>query len=149
MTENFDHVQSPRLGQRVPYEGTTVRMFNGEELPEVSVPGQIIFRKDSKILQVYNDVEGGWENVSGGIAGLLTYVGPIPPPAPPAKEGDTWYDSDDMHRQYVHNGEGWVLPPVGMAALEPEVATAISDGVNARIDTTQIKLLQRATHFLY
>jgi len=94
-------------------------MFTGSELPEVSVPGQIIFRTDTKILQVYNDDAGAWEDVAGGVEGTLTYVGEIEPPTPPAKEGDQWYDSANGHRLSIHDGTEFVPILLGADAIDP------------------------------
>jgi len=121
----YDQAQSPRLGQRVPYEGTTVQMFTGTELPEVSVTGQIIWRKDTKILQVYNpDAAGGigaWEDVAGGVEGTLTYVGDTKPATPPGKTDDIWYDTANGHLLHIHDGTDFQPAPLGLAALDPEV----------------------------
>lgn len=115
----FDHSQSPRLGQRVPYEGTTVRMFTGTELPEVSVDGQLIFRTDIGILQVYNDAEDAWQDVGAGEIGSLTYVGPTKPTTPPGKEGDSWYDTANGHRLSVHDGDDFQVILLGADAIDP------------------------------
>ena len=98
----FDQAQSPRLGQRVPVESTYVRMFSGEEIPEAAWPGQLIFRSDEQILQIYDGE--AWEDITGGDLGQLTFVGPTVPISQHA--GDVWYNTDDDNRQYVAMGGG-------------------------------------------
>ena len=93
----FDQAQSPRLGQRVPVESTYVRMFAGAEIPEAAWPGQLIYRIDDQILQIFDG--DAWEDVTGGQVGQLTFVGPTPPVA--QSVGDVWYDTSDSNRQYV------------------------------------------------
>src|SRR5262245_58671040 len=108
----FDQAQSSRLGQKTPIESTYVQIYTGTELPEAAWPGQLVFRSDQKILQVRNgDADGGkgaWEDVSGGIAGHLTFVGEEMPDEGPFTEGDNWYDSAHGMKQYVWNGTAWV-----------------------------------------
>jgi len=127
----FDHAQSPRLGQRVPYEGTTVMMFSGVDLPEVSVTGQIIYRTDTQGLQVYNGE--AWEDVVGGVAGLLTFVGPEPPVA--QSIGDLWFDSNDGNHPYraAATGTGsWTSLRDGSIAFAQATADgAASDAADA------------------
>lgn len=130
MTE-FDQAQSPRLGQRTAYEGTTVRMFTGEELPEVSVVGQIIYREDTSILQVYNGE--GWADVTGGVAGAITFVGDTMPATPPAKEGDSWYDSDNGHALWVHDASGFQQITFGAGALDPALVTVLDQSVSGYV----------------
>lgn len=152
----FDQAQSPRLGQRTPYEGTTVRQFTGEELPEVSVDGQIIFRKDTNILQVYSEEDAAWQDVAGGEAEQLTYVGDTAPPTPPAKENDLWYDTAHGHKLWYHDGLDWTEALLGTEAFEPEVQEALTTAVDAHVianqatvDISTVKLYQSRTHMIY
>ncbi len=108
----YDQAQSPRLGQRTPVESTYVRMFTGSEIPEAAWPGQLIFRTDTKILQVYDGE--AWEDVAGGVAGQLTFIGPTQPVAQNA--GDTWYDTSDNHKLYVWDGDSWEVAMAGAVA---------------------------------
>lgn len=112
----FDQAQSPRLGQRTPIESTYVQIFDVDpdsitaDLVEAAWPGQLIFRRDLSILQIFNGDLDAWEDVTAGIAGHLTFVGPEPPIA--NEVGDTWYDDDDGYKQYVWtgalpDGQGW------------------------------------------
>jgi len=98
----YDQAQSPRLGQRVPVESTFVRMFSGDEIPEAAWPGQIIYRNEEQILQIYNGES--WENVTAGITGQLTFVGDSPPIA--QHEGDIWFNTADNNRMYVAHSVG-------------------------------------------
>lgn len=100
----FDHAQSPRLGQKTSVESTTVTMFDGVEIPEAAWVGQMIYRKDRQVLQVYTE-EGAFEDVIGGTFGVLTYVGPDMPET--GELNDLWYDSDDNYTLYIHNGTIW------------------------------------------
>lgn len=108
----YDQAQSPRLGQRVPVESTYVRMFSGAEIPEAAWPGQIIFRTDTKILQVFDG--DAWEDVAGGVAGQLTFIGTDQPVA--QSVGDTWYDTDDGYKLYVWDGTTWSVAVAGAVA---------------------------------
>ena len=98
----YDQAQSERLGQRTPVTSTSVRMFSGDEIPEAAWPGQIIYRNDDQILQIFNGI--GWEDVTGGDLGQLTFVGPTPPLA--EHVGDIWLDSSDSNRMYVAQSVG-------------------------------------------
>lgn len=98
----YDQAQSPRLGQRSPVESTYVRMFTGGELPEAAWPGQLIFRLDEQILQVYDG--DAWQDVTGGDVGQLTFVGSSVPVA--QSIGDIWYNTADGNRQYVAKSVG-------------------------------------------
>lgn len=117
----YDQAQSPRLGQKTPVESTTIRMFDGTEIPEASWMGQMIYRNDLQILQVFNG--SAWENVVGSVAGLLTFVGPSVPTSQNA--GDLWYDSDDDHKLYRAASAGadaiaageWEAVLIGNAAI--------------------------------
>lgn len=136
----YDQAQSARLGQPTAVESTYVRMFSGDELPEVSWTGQLIFRSDSKILQVFDGT--AWEDVAGGVAGQLTFVGPDEPVANAI--GDTWYDSDDGHKQYLWtgappDGQGWVVVTAAggnktTPGPNPPVGPAIGDGWLSTVD---------------
>jgi hypothetical protein len=110
----FDQAQSPRLGQRTPVESTYVRMFSGTEIPEAAWPGQLIFRSDEKILQVYDGEAEAWTDVAGGVAGQLTFIGATQPVA--QSVGDTWYDSDDNYKLYVWDGSSWNVAVAGAVA---------------------------------
>jgi hypothetical protein len=113
---SFDQAQSPRLGQRTTVESTVVRMFAGVEIPEAAWRGQLIYRTDTQNLQVYNGT--AWEDVVGGIQGLLTFVGPDEPTA--LNEGDLWYDTDDGNKLYRWDGAVWIEMPFGSSAIDPE-----------------------------
>lgn len=101
-------------------------MFSGVEIPEAAWTGQMIYRTDTQMLQVYNGE--AWEDVVGGVAGLLTYVGPDQPVT--GNAGDLWYDSDDGHKLYRHDGVIWVSLAMGPGALADGAVTApkILDG---------------------
>jgi hypothetical protein len=92
----FDQAQSARLGQKTPIESTYVQIYSGDELPEASWPGQIIYRSEEQFLQVFNG--NAWEDVVGGHAGTLTFVGPVPPVSQTV--GDVWFDSSDANHMY-------------------------------------------------
>src|SRR5678815_4365009 len=98
----YDQAQSPRLGQRTPVESTYVRMFSADEIPEAAWPGQLIYRNETQGLQIFNG--NAWEDVVGGVAGVLTFIGPTPPVA--QHVGDLWFDSSDDNRMYVATSVG-------------------------------------------
>src|SRR3954462_4087398 len=113
----FNQAQSARLGQPTATDSTYVQIFDVDpdtptaDLVEVAWPGMLIFRKDISILQIYNAELSAWEDVAGGVAGHLTFVGPTEPVA--NQIGDTWFDDDDGYKQYVWDGGTWV--PVSAA----------------------------------
>lgn len=109
----FDQAQSPRLGQRTQVESTYVRMFSGVEIPEAAWPGQIIYRTDLQILQVYTEA-GAWEDVVSGDPGVLTFVGPSIPTS--VSIGDMWFDTDDHYKLYVARIAG--ANAIGVGAWE-------------------------------
>lgn len=119
----FDQAQSPRLGQRTPIESTIVQIFDVDpatptaDLIEAAWPGMLIFRQDIGILQIYNGEMGAWQDVAGGVAGQLTYVGPDEPAGGPFRVGDVWYDSDAGYKPYVWNGTAWV-PTAGAGGIQ-------------------------------
>jgi hypothetical protein len=129
----YDQAQSPRLGQRVPIESTYVQIFDVDpatptaDLVEAAWPGQLIYRNDLGILQIYDGIAHAWRDVGspGGAGGSLTYVGPDMPVGT-FNLGDQWYDTDDGYRQWVWAGSppSWQNPN---AALE----TAISGNADA------------------
>jgi hypothetical protein len=128
----FDHAQSPRLGQPVPAEHTSVLMFDGAELPEISWFGQLIYRSDLQILQVFNGT--AYEDVVGGVFGILTFVGPAPPIS--EHPGDLWFDTSDQHKLYraaitgadaITTGEWELVRDQGIDAA----LTAASDAAEA------------------
>ena len=124
----FDHQQSPRLGQKTQVESTAIRMFSGEEIPEAAWAGQMIYRTDSQEIQVFNGE--AWEDVVGGTAGLLTFVGPV---APVAKNvGDLWFDTTQGHLSHRWNGTSWVALPAGLDSLDNDVTAR---GLGAQITT--------------
>ena len=98
----FDQAQSPRLGVRAPVESTSVRMFAGGEIPEAAWPGQLIYRSDDQILQIFNG--DAWEDVTGGDLGQLTFVGPTPPVS--QHPGDIWFNTSDGNRMYIARSVG-------------------------------------------
>src|SRR4051812_13568190 len=110
----YDQAQSPRLGQRVPVESTYVRMFAGTEVPEAAWPGQLIFRTDEQILQIYDGEAEAWTDVAGGVAGQLTFIGPTQPVA--QSVGDTWYDTSDNYKLHVWDGTTWNVAVAGAVA---------------------------------
>jgi len=93
----YDQAQSRRLGQRTPVENSYVRMFSADEIPEAAWEGQLIYRNETQGLQIFNG--NAWEDVVGGAAGVLTFIGPTPPVA--QHVGDLWFDSSDDNRMYV------------------------------------------------
>jgi hypothetical protein len=135
----IDQAQSSRLGQRVAPESTYVQIFDVDpatptsDLVEAAWPGMLIFRMDIGILQIFNGTAGAWQDVAGGVAGKLTYVGPDEPvESPPAvvfAEGDIWFDDDDGFKQYV-----WALTPT--PHWEPVVAGIASHSQGANTDGT-------------
>ena len=96
----YDQAQSARLGQPTPIESTFVQIFSGVEIPEAAWPGQLIFRDDQQILQIFNGDQ--WEDISPG--GTLTFVQPGVPTS--QNIGDTWIDTDDGNRLYVSQSVG-------------------------------------------
>jgi hypothetical protein len=110
----YDQAQSPRLGQRTPVESTYVQIFDVDpttpeaDLLEVAWPGMLIFRSDLHILQIYNGTLNAWEDVAGGVAGQLTYVGAVEPTGPALNEGDIWFDTSAGYAQSVYHGGVWV-----------------------------------------
>jgi hypothetical protein len=116
----YDQAQSPRLGQPTPVESTYVQIFDVDpatltaDLVEAAWPGQLIFRQDRSILQIYNGPMQAWQDVAGGIAGQLTYVGADAPTGSDFNLGDTWYDSDDSYQAYVWDGTAWVKTSGGI-----------------------------------
>lgn len=130
----FDHAQSPRLGQPTPVESTVVRIFTGVEIPEAAWTGQMIFRSDTQNLQVFTGT--AWEDVVGGIPGLLTFVGPTAPLA--VNLGDLWYDSSDGHSLHRWDGEFWQLIPFGSSAIADGAITGAkvaSDAIDGKMIT--------------
>jgi len=126
---DFDQAQSPRLGQPTPVEATSVRMFSGSTIPEAAWAGQLIYRTDTQMLQVYNGT--AWEDVVGGAAGLLTYVGPDAPSGS-LSTGDLWFDSDDGHKLYRWDGSAWVsVQDAGIATAIDAANSAASDAADA------------------
>lgn len=116
----YDQAQSPRLGQRTPVESTYVQIVDVTpgndipDLPEASYPGQLIYRNDLGILQIWSYEEDTWVSVAGGIAGQATYVGPEEPTGTGFSIGDAWYDSDANYKLYVWNGTDWVPSAAGI-----------------------------------
>lgn len=106
----FNQAQSTRLGQRTPVESTYVQMYTGTELPEAAWHGQMIYRTDDQVLQIYDifaaDGLGAWREVVSGQAGQLTFVG-AEEPVGAFSVGDVWYDSDDAYKQYIWDGDSW------------------------------------------
>jgi hypothetical protein len=136
----FDQAQSPRMGQRVPVESTYVQIFDVDpstptaDLVEAAWPGQLIFRMDIGILQIFNGVADAWQDVAGGVAGKLTYVGPDEPvenpPAVVFSEGDIWFDDDDDFKPYVWDGTSWQPSAGGIKTFHqdtPPVSSSIGD----------------------
>jgi hypothetical protein len=129
-----DQSQSSRLGQPVPVESTYVRMFDVDpntpdaDLIEASWPGQLIYRTDTSILMVFKD--GGWEEVAGGVAGQVSYVGDTMPVGGSYTIGDTWYHAPEM-TPYVWDGDSWEPTAGGgiktFRQPEPPISTAIGD----------------------
>lgn len=112
----YDHAQSPRLGQPVAPESPGIRMFDGEEIPEVSFTGQIIYRKDTQQIQVFNGV--AWEEVIGGVLDRQTFVGDTAPdPASGLHLDDLWYDSSNDMALSIWNGSEWVQFVQGNTAV--------------------------------
>jgi hypothetical protein len=118
----YDQAQSPRLGQRVPVESTYVQIFDVDpdtptaDLVEAAYPGMLIYRSDTSQLYVYDSDHAAWQDVAGGIAGHLTFVGPEAPTASDISIGDTWFDDDAHYKQYVWDGEAWQPAAAGGGA---------------------------------
>jgi hypothetical protein len=55
------------------------------------------------------------------------------------KKGDTWFDTDDGNKVYVHNGTDFVPVPFGSSAIASKAITSaqIADAVNTAISTAQ------------
>jgi hypothetical protein len=117
----IDQGQSPRLGQRAPVEGTYVQIFDLDpatddvlEPVEAPWPGQLIFRQDLGILQIYNGESGAWQAIAGGIQGQLTYVGSTEPTMTPPDTfnlGDQWFNTETKELS-TWDGTGWVLTEI-------------------------------------
>ena len=117
----YDHALSPRLGQPAPVESTSVRMFSGGDIPEAAWVGQMIYRTDLQVLQVYTDA-GAWEDVVGGVSGILTFVGPDEPTA--NGTGDLWYDTTDQTNALRRwNGTTWEVIQLGTASIADNAIT--------------------------
>lgn len=122
----FDQAQSPRLGQRTPVESTYVQIMDVtpgnevQDLPEAAWHGMLVFNNTRGVLMIWNayaDTGATWQDVAGGVAGQLTYVGTEKPVAtPPAtfSVGDQYYDSDDNMKAYVWNGAIWAPVATGI-----------------------------------
>lgn len=124
----YDQAQSPRLGQRVPVESTYVQMFAGEEIPEAAWRGQLIYRVETQGLQIYDDKagvdgKGGWLEVTAGVFGIVTIVGPAPPPVS-GSIGDIWFNTDEGHHQYR-------AASVGADEIAPGEWESVQDGAIA------------------
>jgi hypothetical protein len=78
------------------------------DLVEAAWPGMLVYRQDRSILQIYDGTAGAWADVAGGVAGQLTYVGPVEPTGGPFNVGDVWYDDSNGYAQYIWNGTAWV-----------------------------------------
>ena len=102
-------------------------MFAGAEIPEAAWPGQLIYRIDDQILQIYDG--DAWEDVTGGQAGQLTFVGPTPPIS--QSVGDVWYNTSDSNRQYIAKS-------VGADAIAPGEWEVVSAAAPPITPTTQI-----------
>src|SRR5262245_2358178 len=105
----YDQAQSPRLGQRAPVESTYVQMVDDAELMEAAYPGQLIFQNSTQSLLIWDEDEGTWTDVAGGIPGHLTFVGDDEPVRDEGfTVGDTWFESDNGYLQYVWDGTRWL-----------------------------------------
>lgn len=118
----FDQSQSSRLGQRTPIETTTVTMFNGVDIPESSWDGRLIYRPDRQVMQVYRTSTGAYEDVTGGIEGMLTYVGADVPVAHAV--GDLWFNSGAGNAMYMAMTPGASAIAIGQWELQQDSATA-------------------------
>jgi hypothetical protein len=110
----FDHAQSPRLGQRVAPENPGIRIFDGEEIPEVAYNGEMIYRSDRQVIQVYDETYEAWEDAVGGLANQLTFIQSTPPTA--RSVGDIWYDTSVTPRVMKSwDGDSWELGSTGFS----------------------------------
>lgn len=114
----FDHAQSPRLGQPAPVETIGIRVFTGPTLPEVAYPGQVIYRSDTKAMQVFDHTVGAWSDVLSGQAGQYTFVSDTAPTA--VNDGDLWYDTGDAMAlfQWLASASAWIAKPFGPDAID-------------------------------
>jgi len=147
----YDQSLSPRLGQKTPLETTYVRMFTGEEIPEAAWRGQLIYRIESQKLQIYDETAaggaGGWLEIVGGTAGLVTFVGGESPPPTSVNAGDIWYDTDQGHMMFRAAAAG--VNTIGTGAWESQQDGAIGQ-VQGQADgnTASIGDLQTVTETL-
>lgn len=99
----FDHAQSPRLGQPTPVENPGVQLCTLETLPEAAYRGQIVYRLDDDVFQVYDGV--AWQNPTVyNAGGTQTFVGAISPVADAI--GDLWLSTTD-YQLYTWDGRVW------------------------------------------
>lgn len=123
----FDQAQSPRLGQRTPVESTYVQIMDVtpgnevQDLPEAAWHGMLLFNNTRGVLMIWNayaEPIATWQDVAGGVAGQLTYVGtefPVAEPPATFTIGDIYHDSDAGMKQYVWDGTQWA--PVSAGAM--------------------------------
>lgn len=136
----YDQAQSPRLGQATPVESTYVQIFDVDpstptaDLTEAAWPGMLIFRTDTSQLYIYNAEHQAWQDVAGGVAGHLTFVGPTEPVANAI--GDTWFDDDNAYKQYVWDGATWQPVVAGNKTTPAPAPPATPSFGDSWLDTT-------------
>jgi hypothetical protein len=106
-TPRFNSAQSPRLGQRLPNETSSVRIFNGEEIPPEAWRGMSIFREDTQELLIFTDP--GWVAVVGGQRNQKTFIQDAQPDTVDdfVNVGDHWLETDVTPKVWrIFNEEG-------------------------------------------
>jgi hypothetical protein len=106
-TPRFNSAQSPRLGQRLPNETSSVRIFNGEEIPPEAWRGMSIFREDTQELLIFTDP--GWVAVVGGQRNQKTFIQDAQPDTEDdfVNVGDHWLETDVTPKVWrIFNEEG-------------------------------------------
>lgn len=93
----FDHALSPRLGQRTSIENPGVRIVDVDSLPEEGYSGQIIYRSDLAIFQVWDGT--AWQD-SEGPPGPEGPMGPQGPEGPQGPQGDPGQDTSSFYADF-------------------------------------------------
>ena len=85
-------------------EASSIQIFDAAEIPEAPFLGQMIFRSDTQVIQVFTG--SGYQDAVGGVAGLYTFIGPTAPTA--VNVGDLWFDSAHGNLPHRWDGTTWV-----------------------------------------